>query len=169
MPDLATLDAVPAAAAETALLSCCGSRAWARAMALRRPFRTREALLRAADDVWWSLGADDWLEAFRAHPRIGERRAERAQPGDGDGWSADEQSGTRSAEAALLAELAEGNRAYEARFGHIYIVCATGRSADELLAVLRSRLGNDAETELRVAAEEQRRITRIRLEKLIGP
>lgn len=169
MPDLATLDAVPAPDAETALLSCCGSRAWARAMALRRPFRTREALLRAADDVWWSLGADDWLEAFRAHPRIGERRAARAQPGEGDAWSAEEQAGTRSAEASLLDTLAEGNRAYEARFGHIYIVCATGRSADELLAVLRSRLGNDPGTELRIAAEEQRKITRIRLEKLIGP
>ncbi len=145
--------------AEAELLACCGSRSWVRRMADRQPFRDFEELVNEADHTWWDLGRDDWLEAFRSHPRIGEKSAGR--------WSQQEQAGTQTASEGTLAALAEANRAYEEKFGHIFIVCATGKTADEMLALLRSRLQNDADAEVRVAAEEQRRITRLRLEKLL--
>jgi OHCU decarboxylase len=168
MSGLDRLNALPAADAERELLTCCGSRAWARRMAAARPFRDADELLARADDTWWTLDEADWLEAFRSHPRIGERKAEAGQTGREQAWSAGEQAGMTAAADATRVALAEGNRAYEARFGHIYIVCATGRSADEMLALLQSRLANDAATEIRVAAEEQRKITRIRLQKLLA-
>jgi OHCU decarboxylase len=144
--------------AEAQLLSCCGSRAWARCMAAARPFADSTAVLDRADAVWSQLTAQDWLEAFRAHPRIGDAGALRLEP---------EQSGARSAGDSLLAALAEGNRLYEARFGHIFLIRAAGRDAAEMLANLHARLGNDPATELRVAAEQQREITRLRLERLL--
>lgn len=154
---------LPPEEAEAVFLSCCGSRAWARRMAEGRPYVDQDALLEAADRIWWSLAPEDWLEAFAAHPKIGEKKP------SGDAqfrrWSEQEQAGVRSAESSLLAELAEANRAYAERFGYIFIVCATGKSAEEMLGLLRSRLGNDPETELRLAAEEQRKITRLRLLK----
>lgn len=168
MSGLARLNALPADDAVRALLTCCGTRAWARQMADARSFRDADELLARADDTWWALDEADWREAFRSHPRIGERKAEAGQTGREQAWSAGEQAGMTSAADATRDALAEGNRAYEARFGHIYIVCATGRSADEMLALLRSRLENDAATEIRVAAEEQRKITRIRLQKLLA-
>ncbi|APR83438.1 Allantoicase [Minicystis rosea] len=152
--------------AEAELLSCCGSRAWAGGMADLRPFKSLDDVLTAADAVWRGLGPNDWLEAFKAHPRIGEKKAEAAQDARAKAWSEKEQSGVTTAAAETLAALAELNRTYDEKFGHIYIVCATGKSADEMLANLRARLGNDAATELGVAAEQQRKITRIRLEKL---
>lgn len=159
------LNALPDADARRELLACCGSREWARRVAGARPFAHRDALLRQADEAWWGVGEAEWMEAFRAHPRIGERAAggterERA-------WSAGEQAGARTAADATRAALAEGNRAYDERFGFLFIVCATGKTADEMLAILRRRLGNDPAAEVRVAAEEQRKITRIRLEKLL--
>lgn len=144
--------------AETALLTCCGSRAWARRMAAGRPFRDRADLVKMSDGIWWSLGSEDWLGAFRAHPRIGER---------GGRWATQEQAGTRGARPEVLSELAEANQRYESRFGHIFIVCATGKSALEMLTLLQERFGNDPDAELRVAAEEQRKITNLRLEKLL--
>lgn len=162
------LDSLPAAEAERELLACCGSREWARRMAAARPFGGPAALLERADALWWELDEADWREAFRSHPRIGEREAEAGQSGRERAWSAGEQAGMGTAAAETQRALAEGNRAYEARFGFIYIVCATGRSADELLALLHARLANDPATEIRVAAEEQRRITRLRLEKLLA-
>ncbi len=167
MNGLARLNALPADDAERELLTCCGSRAWAWQMADARPFPDADALLARADSAWWKLDEADWREAFRSHPRIGERTAQAGQTGREQAWSASEQAGMTAAADATRDALAEGNRAYEARFGHIYIVCATGRSADEMLALLQSRLENDADTELRVAAEEQRKITRIRLRKLL--
>jgi allantoicase len=173
------LDALPARRAAAELLACCGSRAWAAGVAAARPFGDAEALAAAADKVWVRLGPDDWLEAFAAHPRIGERAAaapdapaERPAASSAPAaptWSAGEQAGVAEADQATLAELAAGNRKYEERFGHVFLVCATGRSAGELLAALRQRLGNDPATELRVAAEEQRKITHLRLEKLFRP
>ena len=153
--------------ARTALAECCGSREWARRMAAARPFGSRESLLEAADAVWWELAGSDWLEAFRSHPRIGERKAAAGQTERERRWSAGEQAGVGAADDAVRAALAEENRAYEERFGYIYIVCATGRTAGEMLELLRSRLRNAPEDELRVAAAEQARITRIRLEKLL--
>lgn len=164
---LARLNALDPAEAEKELLKCCGSNAWARKVAARRPFGETRELLTAADEIWWSLDADDWLEAFAAHPKIGGREAARKQEAQASAWSEQEQSGARDAEQATLDELAEANRAYEEKFGHIFIVCATGKTAAEMLSLLRARLPNDAATELRNAAEEQRKITKLRLEKLL--
>jgi OHCU decarboxylase len=165
---LARLNALPAANAEAELLTCCGSREWARRVAALRPFAGEDALFDAADVVWWALDREDWLEAFRSHPRIGEKKAEAGQTQREQGWSRGEQAGMDAAEDATRRALVDGNRAYEARFGHIYLVCATGRSADELLAILTDRQQNEPEAELRVAAGEQAKITRLRLEKLLA-
>lgn len=163
---LARLNALPHESATAALLDCCGSRRWAQAMSVRRPFGDVQELTSNAERIWWSLDAEDWLEAFRSHPKIGERKSEGAASLSHQ-WSEGEQSGARDASREITDALAEANRAYEKRFGFIFIVCATGKSAAEMLALLRQRFDNDAETELRVAAEEQRRITQLRLQKLL--
>ena len=153
--------------AQAEFLKCCGSRRFASAMTAARPFANVDELLMKADRTWSALGSEDWLEAFRAHPKIGEKKAAAAQSKEAQQWSAQEQSGINHATADTMAAIAEGNRDYEHRFGFIFIVCATGRSSEEMLAILRARLQNDAETEIAVAAEEQRKITRLRLEKLL--
>jgi len=155
------LNMLPSLEAEATLLRCSGSRRWAGQMASARPFATCDALYEAAERIWWSLDPDDWREAFAAHPRIGERR--------GTAWSLQEQSGAQSAAETTQAQLAVVNAAYEARFGYIFIVCATGKSGDEMLTVARRRLGNDPASELRVAATEQAAIARLRLGKLLDP
>jgi OHCU decarboxylase len=165
---LLRLNAMSRLEAEAALLRCCGSVAWARRMAEARPFADSAAVYAEADRAWWELGRDAWLEAFRAHPRIGERDAATPRGAAERAWSAREQAGVARASRDLRSALADGNRAYEARFGHIFIVCATGKSAEEMLALLTARLANDPDTELRVAAEEQRKITRLRLERLLA-
>ncbi len=162
------LDAMPAAEAEALLASCCGAREWVAGMLDRRPFADESTLLRAADDVWWSLGPEDWREAFAHHPRIGERDAAVPQEARAAGWSLGEQADVRAAASSVRTLLRRNSALYEERFGHIYIVCASGRTADELLAILQARLKNDADTELRVAADEQAKITRLRLRKLVG-
>jgi OHCU decarboxylase len=164
---VAELDGLPADEAERLFASCCGVRAWVARMVERRPFGDVTTLLRAADEIWWSLGPEEWREAFAHHPRIGERDAA-AQESRARAWSAGEQRGVAEASAEVREALAEGNREYERRFGHIYLVAAAGKSAEELLALLHSRLWNDAATELRVAAGEQAKITRHRLLKLVG-
>ena len=153
------LNAMSSADAESELLACCGSRAWAHRMAGSRPFRNAVDLQEKSAPIWQSLGREDWLEAFAAHPRIGEK---------GGRWSQQEQAGTRGAAVKTFVELAVANHEYESRFDHIFIVCATGKSAEEMLGLLRARLDNDPETELRVAAEEQRKITNLRLERLLA-
>ena len=154
--------------ARAALLACCGSGRWAAEVAALRPFWDVGQLLRLGRRVWFELTPDDWLEAFRAHPRIGESSAEKETGAEARRWSEGEQARARDAAAETLGELARANREYEARFGFIYIVCATGRTAEEMLSLLRERLQNDRETELRVAAEEQWRITELRLKKFLG-
>lgn len=168
MTALERLNALAPADAEAELRTCCGSRRWARELAARRPFRDEAELFAAADEVWWTLEPEDWQEAFRAHPRIGERKAEAAQTVRAAAWSAQEQAGVSAAGEEVTAALAAGNREYERRFGHIYLVCATGKSAEEMLGILRARLANDPDEELRVAAAEQAKITRLRLEKLLA-
>jgi len=153
--------------AEAELLKCCGSTLWARRMAEERPFHDLQELLAKADAEWWALDEEDWLEAFSRHPKIGEKRSERAQVHEAQAWSEQEQSGTHSADYATRLTLAELNQEYAEKFGFIYIVCATGKTADEMLALLKERLHNDAGTEIRIAAEEQRRITHLRLKKLL--
>jgi 2-oxo-4-hydroxy-4-carboxy-5-ureidoimidazoline decarboxylase len=166
-----TLDELNAASHEEAvatLLRCCGSRHWAERMAGERPFASARALYERADDMWRAMGRKDHLQAFAAHPRIGDREALRAKFASTAAWAEGEQAGAARASNAVLDALADGNRAYEQRFGHIFIVCATGKSAEEMLALLRARLGNEPDDERDIAAEEQRKITRIRLEKLLS-
>ena len=166
-----TLDELNALSPERAaevFRACCGASRWVDAMVGRLPFSSTDAVVSMADDVWLAMGPDDWREAFSHHPRIGERAAAKPQDERAAAWSAGEQSSVASAGASTHDELAEINRAYEARFGYIYIVCASGRSADELLAIARRRLTNAPDDELRIAAEEQRQITRLRLRKLLS-
>lgn len=137
---------------------CCGSTRWVRRLAAARPFASDAELLRLADEVWWSLEPEDWLEAFATHPRIGER--------DGGDWTASEQAGMDEAGAEVHRALVAGNREYEERFGHVFLICATGLSGEEMLAALRRRLSNEPEAEVRVGAAEQAKITRLRLGKL---
>lgn len=164
---IAELDRMPAPQAAELLGSCCGSAKWVEAMITRRPFDERTALLTAADNFWRSLAPEDWLEAFAHHPRIGERSGALAQSGRGQEWSAGEQAGMNAATDAVRAELAATNRLYEERFGYVCIVSASGKSAGEMLELVGARLDNDPGAELAVAAKEQQKIMRIRLEKLL--
>ncbi len=124
-------------------------------------------LYERAESIWFSLSPADWLEAFAAHPKIGSRKPAPTQQLRAAKWSSGEQSGVDAADEPALIQLADANRLYHKKFGFIFIVCATGKTADEMLAICRARLGNSAETELRIAAEEQRKITEIRLNKLL--
>jgi allantoicase len=162
------LHAMPRPELEAALLSCCGSAAWVRGMADQVSALTSMAdVHKRARDVWAALAPSDWDEAFKAHPRIGEKKAEGPQSTVAKAWSSTEQSKVEQASASVLEELGAINRAYEQRFGRIYIVCATGKTAEEMLAIAKERMGSDPETELRRAADEQRKITELRLEKLL--
>jgi len=165
---LRLLNALLDEAAVAALRNCCGATRWAQAMAAARPFASVEQLREAAEKCFTDLAREDWLECFRAHPRIGEKKAAAsgASPAAA-GWSEQEQAGARVADAATMASLAEANRAYEARFGHIFIVCATGKTPAEMLAACKQRLTNDPGKEISIAADEQRRITQLRLEKFL--
>ena len=160
MTGIASFNALPAAEAEALLRGCCGAAEWVRRMMARRPFGSEAAALEAADRIWVSLFPVDWREAFSTHPRIGDRNAR--------GQAAAEQAGARAASEAVRDALEEANRAYEDRFGYIFIVCASGKSAEEMLDLCRRRLDNDPVAELAVSAEEQRLITRSRLEKLFA-
>ncbi|HKP29779.1 MAG TPA: 2-oxo-4-hydroxy-4-carboxy-5-ureidoimidazoline decarboxylase [Gemmatimonadales bacterium] len=159
MLSLDALNSLPESEASDRLHECAGSSRWVRRMLRARPFPDVDTLLKAADRAWEGSKRADWLEAFAGHPRIGERAA--------SAWSRQEQSAARDAARRVSTRIAELNREYEERFGHIYIVCATGRTGEELLGDLLSRMGNDAEHELRVAAREQQKITRLRLEELL--
>lgn len=165
---LEQLNELPATEAEGEFLKCCGSRAWATAMAESRPFANAEGLFDRAREISESLTDEDWLEAFRAHPKIGESKAASAQTQQEQRWSSQEQSAMQSASTDTVARLASGNQEYESKFGFIFIVCASGKSPDEMLAMLNNRLRNDLQTELSVAAQEQQKITRLRLEKLLN-
>lgn len=153
--------------AEAEFLKCCGATRWAKAMTDARPFDNVTSLLAKADESWSSLTEADWLEAFRAHPKIGEKKAATIQSSQAQSWSAQEQSGVAAASDNTIAELARKNREYEDRFGFIFIVCATGKSSQQMLELLTARLHNELENEIRIAAEEQSKITRLRLQKLL--
>ena len=148
-------------AARAELQICCGSRRWIDRMMARVPFASREAACEAAREEWFALEAADWREAFDHHPRIGSRVA--PESGAASALSAREQSGVAGATSHVRQALAAGNRDYEERFGFIYLVCATGKSADDMLQILQSRLSNDADTEIRIAAEEHAKICDLRL------
>jgi OHCU decarboxylase len=152
------------ATALDAMIVCCGSRRWASAMIALRPIGSIVELSEAADRVWGTMTQEDWMEAFASHPRIGDHRAAHASA-KSQAWSQQEQSSAARAAPTVLEELAKGNAQYEARFGFTYIVCATGKSAEEMLAILERRLVSDRATELHEAAEQQRQIIQIRLGK----
>jgi 2-oxo-4-hydroxy-4-carboxy-5-ureidoimidazoline decarboxylase len=166
---LARWNRLSAEGAEREILPCCGSAAWARKLAARRPFDDESSLIEASDEIWRRLEKQDWIEAFSEHPRIGERRAPPVASKQSAVWSAQEQQSVETAAEAVQTELAEANREYERKFGRVFIVCATGKSAPEMLDILRRRLHNDDATELREAVEEQRKITNIRLKKWLHP
>lgn len=160
------LNALPTSEAEGTFLRCCGATVWAREMTAYRPYATWDDLIATSESLWERLTPDDWQEAFSHHPKIGDIESLRKKFASTAVWASGEQSGTASASEETLNALAEGNAVYEAKFGYIFIVCATGKSADEMLAILRSRLPNDPADELPIAAGEQQKITRLRLEKL---
>jgi 2-oxo-4-hydroxy-4-carboxy-5-ureidoimidazoline decarboxylase len=160
------LDAADDEDARGMLAACCGAARWVNGMLPRRPFGSNERLLAVARDVWFALGEADWREAFSHHPRIGDREAlGRRFPATAH-LSAREQAGVGDAPGDVLDALAAGNREYEQKFGYIFIICASGKTAGEMLALLRARLPNDPATEIRIAAEEQSKITELRLMQL---
>jgi OHCU decarboxylase len=161
---LNTWNALDTDAAVAALLSCCAAHRWAQEVAVHRPYATADDLFKTADCVWATMEEPDWMEAFRAHPRIGERKAVHAIAQSAQ-WSRQEQSAAEAARKDVLAKLADGNLRYEQLFGFTYIVCATGKSAEEMLQILERRLASNRQSELREAAEQQRQITQIRLIK----
>jgi OHCU decarboxylase len=148
-------------AAEAAFIRCCGSNAWARSMAAARPFASLDAMRSTGDAIWRGLAPADWLEAFAAHPGIGDKTR-------GSSWSDREQSGMQTAADDVRRRLASGNADYKSRFGYIFIVFATGKTAAEMLSALETRLASDPSLELGIAAEEQREITGLRLATLMG-
>jgi len=166
MHDLDWLNSLTTEDAEKELRQCCGSRRWAEQMSNDRPYQTLEALITHAARVWWTLTPDDWLEAFRSHPKIGEKQAGDKVSAQSQQWSGQEQAGVSSAPQETVDSLAELNRSYEEKFGFIFIICATGKTSEEMLAALKERLQHDSATELRLAASEQAKITELRLKKL---
>jgi allantoicase len=165
--DLAWLNSLPADEAAKQLLQCCGSKRWATQLADECPFQTLDTLIATAHRIWWSLDRDDWLEAFRSHPKIGEKKSAETVSAQSREWSGQEQAKVNTASADTTDALATLNRTYEERFGYIFIICATGKSSSEILTALRERLEHDAAEELPIAAAEQSKITELRLKKLL--
>ena len=167
MPAIDYLNALEAKEAQKALQHCCGVTRWVEQMIDKRPFADNKTLFETADEIWWGLTDADWREGFSQHPKIGDINTLRAKLSNTKNLSAHEQVNVRIASEAVLQRLARGNQLYEEKFGYIFIVNATGKSATEMLNLLEQRLSNDAQTEIKIAAEEKRKITRIRLEKLL--
>jgi 2-oxo-4-hydroxy-4-carboxy-5-ureidoimidazoline decarboxylase len=158
---LAELNAMAPTDAADAFWRCCSSVRWAGMMSTLRPFKNESELYQAADSVWWELSSPDWLEAFSHHPKIGERSK--------DAWASQEQAGAKDASQRIKDELAKWNTEYEKRFGFVFLICATGKQAGEMLAQMEKRMNNEPAAELKVAAGEQAKITRLRLERLLDP
>ena len=167
MHNLAWLNSLSADEAAKELLQCCGSKRWARQMADARPYENLADVIARANQIWWSLDRDDWLEAFRSHPKIGEKKAAESVSAQSKKWSGQEQASVNTASTETTNALATLNHAYEQKFGFIFIICATGKTSDEMLSALRERLQHDAVEELPIAAAEQCKITELRLKKLL--
>lgn len=150
------------------LFKCCGCTNWANKLSAQRPFESIQDLFSKSDQLWAGATKEDGLEAFQHHPKIGDIKSLEKKFASTKEWAGGEQAGVNTASQVVLQELAKGNADYEHKFGYIFIVCATGKSAEEMLALLNNRLGNDAETELKIAMGEQNKITKIRLEKLVA-
>lgn len=150
------------------LLKCCGSPTWAKMMMAYFPADSLEELLEKAEEIWYECSEDDWKEAFAHHPKIGDMESLTKKFASTAQWASGEQSGVNTAAPETITALAEGNRLYEEKFGYIFIVCATGKPAEEMLTLLRDRLKNGREKEIKIAAAEQNKITKLRLQKLIA-
>lgn len=161
------MNQLPRETAEADFLNCCGSPNWARMIAAARPFADVAALINRAEQIWLDLKTQDWLAAFAAHPKIGAKKSVSPQSARSADWSNAEQSGTQTAAGSARDELETANRLYQEKFEFIFIVCATGKSAEQMLDLCRRRLKNDAAAEILIAADEQRKITEIRLRKLL--
>ena len=146
---------------------CCGAKKWISGMTDARPFNTVQNIFESARKIWSALDETDWLEAFKHHPKIGDINSLREKYSSTKQLAENEQSGVNQASNEVLEELSRLNDEYEKRFGYIFIVCATGKSADEMLSIIKSRINNDPQTEIKFAMEEQNKITKLRLEKLL--
>jgi 2-oxo-4-hydroxy-4-carboxy-5-ureidoimidazoline decarboxylase len=167
-PVLARWQTLPPSQAAAEILSCCGSPAWAANVSAGRPYVDEESLFRAGDECWLSLPEADWLEAFRSHPRIGEKHAQNKTTATSAAWSRSEQSQVQDADAAILQRMQKGQREYEERFGRIFIVCASQKQPAELLSILERRLNNDPVDELQESAAQQQQIMHLRLRKWLA-
>ena len=165
--DLTWLNQLSAAEARDELSKCCGAQRWAEAVERGRPYENIDQLITQANEAWWALDASGWLEAFRSHPKIGEKKAAGSVSKQAASWSEQEQQGVQHVQRETSEQLAALNDAYEKKFGFIFIVCATGKSTNEILALLEQRLANEPASELHIAAGEQARITELRLQKLL--
>ena len=165
---LEELNELPLSKLKEELSKCCGSSAWVDQISSLFPFADKVSLFEEADEVWNSLGKQDWLEAFKHHPKIGDITSLKEKFASTAKWASGEQASVQEASQQTIEQLAEGNKQYQDKFGYIFIVCATGKSADEMLNVLQSRLPNSAEEEIKIAAAEQAKITKIRLGKLLS-
>jgi 2-oxo-4-hydroxy-4-carboxy-5-ureidoimidazoline decarboxylase len=162
---LARWNSLDLAAAARAVLPCCGSQAWATALASARPIEDEESLIAKSSSIWLSLPEEAWQEAFHSHPRIGQKHAQAHTTEESLRWSTQEQRAALTNDEAAKLALEDANRRYEQRFGRIFIVCASGKTSAEILAILEARMQNDNATELREAAEQQRQITQLRLHR----
>jgi 2-oxo-4-hydroxy-4-carboxy-5-ureidoimidazoline decarboxylase len=162
------LNSLPTEQLKTTLMKCCGCKAWVDKMLPLVPFEDLVELIETAEEQWYLCNSNDWKEAFSHHPRIGETGSLKEKFGSTAEWAAEEQSGTRDANEYTLNALSAANKKYEDKFGYTFIVYASGKTADEMLGILSTRLRNDDKTELGIAAEEQNKIIRHRLEKLLA-
>jgi 2-oxo-4-hydroxy-4-carboxy-5-ureidoimidazoline decarboxylase len=162
---LARWNSLDPATAEREALPCCGSQAWAAALASRRPIADEASLIETSSSIWLALPEEAWQEAFDSHPRIGQTHAQTHATEESLRWSTQEQRAALSEDGSARLAVEEANRRYEQKFGRIFIVCATGKTSAEILAILEARMKNDAATELREAAEQQRQITELRLHR----
>ena len=165
---LDTLNTLPKSEALEQFAICCGASKWVEEITAFRPFQHKTELFDLTEKIWFSLNSEDWLEAFSHHPKIGDIDLLRKKFQKIKSWTEKEQSGIQEAGENILKDLAESNRLYEEKFGYIFIVCATGKSAEEMLALLKVRLENDPEGELLIAAKEQNKITQLRLDNLLS-
>ncbi len=162
------INALPPTKLYETLARCCGASYWVEEMVNKAPFSNEQALFNWADEIWENAHQDCWLEAFTHHPKIGDIKTLEKKFANTKQWAEGEQSGVKQANKKMLTALAEGNQAYEEKFGYIFIVCATGKSATEMLDLLNQRLPNTGEEELKIAMKEQQKITKIRLKKLLN-
>ena len=166
---MAGLNAIPDEELRSELFRCCGSYAWVEGMVQARPYESQLHMRAAADRVWWSLPEAEWRFAFLSHPRIGDVNALKEKfAKNANAWEGGEQSGANNAAEATILALKRGNDDYFAKFGHIFLICATGKSAEDMLSALQERLTNRPEAELLIATGEQAKISHLRLAKLLA-